>query len=171
MDIIHAVKHLGLRFSSASKKQNQALYLNQNDINALNKIAESVELMQKQQYEANQLFGKLYIFVYMRFLSKHQATVMDTRPRKELHSILQKPMSQWIEEFKQQLNDNEMYSLLESVGVDLKHPATISDSERMQNTSKAEKVAEKLLNEVWDTETVTECLTVEINNAINKYRS
>ena len=170
MDIIKAVKHLGWRFSETAKTEKRIMRLSQNDVDALNKIAESVELMQKQQYEANQLFGKLYIFVYMRFLAKHKATVMDTRPRKELHSILKKPISQWIEEFKQQLNDNEMYSLLEGAGIDLKHPVLVSDKERSQNASKAEKVAENLLNEVWDSETVTECLIAEINNALNKYR-
>jgi hypothetical protein len=95
---------------------------------------------------------------------------MDTLPRKQLHSILEKPIEQWIEDFKEQLNDNERYTALESVGIDLKHPVLVSNDERAQNTIKAKKVVETLLNDVWDTETVTECITVEINNALNKYR-
>lgn len=168
MDIRKAINRIGWRFGD--NENPKPFPVKKEDIEAYNEIVRFIKIQQSQQFEANQLFGKLYIFVYMRFLSKHQATVLDDRPRKELHSILHKPISQWIEEFKQQLNDNEMYSLLECVGVDLKHPVLVSDEERTQNTSKAKKVAEKLLNEVWDTETVTECLTVEINNAINKYR-
>ena len=168
MDIKKAVQRIGWRFGGNDNKK--PFPVNETDIEAYNAIVNFVKAQQEKQFEANQLFAKLYIFVYMRFISKMGATVMDTAPRKAIHKIFEKPIEQWIEEFKDEMNDSEMYSLLEKMGIEMKHPALITETERNSNTEKAKPIAKQLTEKVWDYETVKECLTSEINNAINKYR-
>ena len=126
---------------------------------------------QEQQFQQNQLFAKLYIFVYMRFISKMGATVMNNEPRKAIHKILEKPIEQWIEEFKDEMNDSDMYTSLKELGIDTKHPLMMSDEEltlkRNTNISKEKDNVLKAIKNVWDYETVKECLEIEINNALN----
>lgn len=143
---------------------------NENDVEAYNAIVNFVKEQQQKQFENHELFAKLYIFVYMRFIAKMGATVMNVEPRKAVHKILQKPIEHWIEDFKNEMNDSEMYAILEQVGIDMKHPSMISEEERTQNTEKAKQISKEITEDIWQYETVKDCLTAEVNNAINLYR-
>lgn len=159
MDIKEAINKLTWRFTTTGTNRFNA---NQNDIDAFNEILKTIKEHQEQQWKQNELFAKLYIFVYMRFISKMGATVMDTEPRKAMFKILEKPIEQWIEEFKDEMNDSEMYSILKDAGIELKHPMLGNEVD-----PKKEGEIIESLEKVWNYEMVKDCLTAEINNALN----
>lgn len=77
---------------------------NKDDFNCLLEIVEYVEEKEKQQLIDNQLFGKLYIYVFGQFLTYYDATPLDTIPQKELHNILDKPLRLIVTELLEQIN-------------------------------------------------------------------
>ena len=168
MEVRKALNRIAWRFGGNGNKN--PFPVNENDIEAFNAIAKSFKSYQEQQFQQNQLFAKLYIFVYMRFISKMGATVMDNEPRKAMHKILEKPIKYWIEQFKDEMNDSDLYTSLKELGIDAKHPAMISNEELTQrntNISNEKDNVLKAIKNVWDYETVKECLEIEINNVIN----
>lgn len=108
MKIEKSVQRIGWRLG-----QKKPFTPNQNDIEAYNEIVEYVVNTQKDQLMKNQLFGKLYIYVYGQFLRYYKATVFDEIPQKELHKLLDKPLRNIIEDFKDLLNNDELYSSIE----------------------------------------------------------
>lgn len=168
MDIIQAVNRIGWRFGGNGNKN--PFPVNEKDLEAFNAIIKVVKEHQDQQFQQNQLFAKLYIFVYMRFISKMEATVMHTEPRKAMHKILERPIERWIEDFKNEMNDSEMYEALKQSNIEIKHPLTLTDEEKKQNSINVSQNKETLLKaikNVWDYDTVKDCLEIEINNALN----
>lgn len=87
---------------------------NQNDIEAYNDIAEYIDMKQKQQVIDNQLFGKLYIFVYREFVRHYKATVMDEIPQKELNKILARDVNSLLLEVMEDLNMFELKNAIEA---------------------------------------------------------
>lgn len=162
MDIKKSINRIAWRFGSNGNKN--PFPVNQNDIDAFNEIVRVVKDHQKQQFKQNELFAKLYIFLYMRIIAKHQATVMDTLPRKELYRVLERPIEHLIEMFRNEMNDSDMYASFDKVGIDLKHPAQVSAEEKASNLEKMKNFKH---SEIWDYETTKECLEIEINNALN----
>lgn len=163
MDIKKAINRIAWRFGANENKQ--PFPVNQNDIDAFNIISKTLKEHQEQQWRQNELFAKLYVYVYGRFIEKMGMTVMDTEPRKALNKILQLPLSHWIEEFKNKQNDSDLYAKFEKAGIDIKHPAFISEETRSENLEKAKTI--NFNQEVWDYETTLQMLEIEINNAIN----
>ena len=86
----------------------KAFQPNQNDIEAYNTIAEFIEEKEKKQIIDNQLFGKLYIYLFGEFVNYYKASVFNNIPQKELHKLLDKPIRQIVEEVKDRLNFIEM---------------------------------------------------------------
>jgi hypothetical protein len=116
---------------------------NRTDLEAVNFMIEWVDNQKKQSLKQNQLFAKLYIYVYHKFIQHYETTVFDNVPQSELHRILDKPLDAFFKAFTQQLNDNEAY---------------ISINE-----------GNELKNDVWDLETVTDNLTAQLTEALNRY--
>ena len=116
---------------------------NQEDIDAMNEIIEYVDRKEKQQLVDNQLFGKLYIYLYMEFIKYYKTTVFDPIPQVELNEILDKPIKAIVSDFKDALNESELY-----ISMDVKKDAT---------------------SKIWDYEEVAENLRVQVNAAINSY--
>lgn len=160
MDIRQALNRIGWRFGGNGNKN--PFPVNEKDLQAYNTIVKVVKEHQEQQFKQNELFAKLYIFVYMRFISKMETTVMDNEPRKALFKILERPIDRWVEDFRNEMNDSERYSSLKSAGVELDHPIL---GKELNDTQKKE--LSKTLKEVWDFETTRRCLEIEINNALN----
>lgn len=175
MGIIKAIQRLGWRFSEATKKDN-TFTVNQNDIDALTTIAGYVEQTQKQQYEANHLFAKLYTYMAMKIMDNDGSTVFENNHRRKIGNLLKKPLSQIMDDLTESLNDSERYGLLESIGVDLKHPALRKEAETtktMKELNKALKTPEndsRLLGNVFSKEHVQEAMIAEINLLINLNR-
>lgn len=173
--VTKAIQRIGWRFSKATEKDN-TFTVNQNDIDALNSIAEYIEQTQKQQFEANELFAKMYVYTAMRIMENDKSTVYDNNHQKKIGNLLKYPLSQLIDNLAQSLNDSEMYSLLEDVGHDFKHPALRTTDEppkcmeKLKELLTEPKNANRLNGNVWTYEKVKEPIMAEVNNLINLYR-
>ncbi|MEM7487253.1 MAG: hypothetical protein AAF348_18750 [Bacteroidota bacterium] len=81
---------------------------NMNDVNALNEVIEYVDKKERQQLSDNQLFGKLYIYLYGEFVNYYRSNTLDPIPQKELHKLLDKDPRELIEDLKDKLNQLEL---------------------------------------------------------------
>lgn len=166
MTIKKAVDHFVFKFNTVWK-------VTEHDIKALETIMEFVEDKHKKQFNDYQLFAKLYVMVYAQFLERYNTTVFDEIPQKELHRYLEQPLERIIQRFTDKLNDSELYSLFKEIGVDMKHPALVSQAQSDKDTSKIQKAIEskdnfeRFTGQVWDYETVKQSLVSQINNVIN----
>ena len=175
MVITKAVQRLGWRFSEAVKKNN-TFTINQNDIDAIKSIANYVEQTQAQQFQDNELFAKMYILAYAKMIEHFKADILDNEPRKQMGRLLNRPLNEVIEDFRQRLNDSDKYNLIEAIQSEIKHPATVNDLERIENTKKIKEALKtpenesRLIKDAWDFETVQENLISEVNNILNIHR-
>ena len=103
MNIDRSLKRLTWRF-----KTTRPFTPDQEDINALNELIEYVGKKEKQQLIDNQLFGKLYIFVFGEFIRHYDATPQDVIPQKELHKILDKDLRTIVNEFVDKVNNAKL---------------------------------------------------------------
>lgn len=169
MNIEKSVRRIAWRLSNGWKA-------NQNDIDAVNEIIEFVNAKQKEQIKDNQLFAKMYIHIYGEYLKFYKATVFDEIPQKELHKILDTPLSEIIENFKKDLNDSERYEIMKSLGMEDKHPATRTDQEKQKEKEITEQILEKhshdeiFFNDIWDYKTVEKNLIIQINAVLNSFK-
>ena len=160
MDFKKAMQRIGWRLQQAPFKPNNE------DKQAYNSIVQLIENHQKQQFENNELFAKLYIHVYGKFISHYKTTVLDVIPRKELHKILEMPISHLVEKFTQEMNDSELYTLMEKSGIKVEHPAFKTEAQKKEDV---EKIDMEKLN-IWKYKDVAECLENEVNHAINLHK-
>jgi hypothetical protein len=173
MYINKAVKRLGWRFQQAAQANNRVLKLNQNDIDALQSISDYVEKTQRLQFQDNELFAKMYILFYMRILEKDRTTVFETFARRKLFNFLKQPISSMIEKFTDFLNDQEIRNLFEELNIKTVHPAMITENEKSDNLDKVLNALktpynfQRFTRDIWDYETVKNCLELEVNQAIN----
>ena len=173
MKIKEAINRIYWRFGG--NDNSHPFPVNEKDVEAYNVLAKVVEENQKQQFRNNELFAKLFIFTYKRMFELEGGNIMDqgmTAKRRKIYHLLQKPVPQLIEEFKDMLNDSEVYELYASIEVENKHPALqieqarVSNMEKLQKALKTPENKSKFLREVWDYDVVAECLESEVNQAI-----
>jgi len=171
MNTRQAINRIGWRFGGNENKY--PFPVNEQDIEAFNQISDEFEAKQKQQFSNNEAFAKLYILVYAKMIEHYKTSVFDHEPRKAVIKLLERPLPEIIEDVRRRLNDSERYSLIESIQGKIKHPVTVSDNERQKNTEKIKEALKSdenvniLINDVWDFETVSDCLISEVNHAIN----
>jgi uncharacterized membrane protein YgaE (UPF0421/DUF939 family) len=169
-----AIDRIFWRFGGNGNKK--PFPVNDKDIEAYNHIEKYFQETQKQQYEANELFAKMYIYTAMKIMENDKSTVYDKNHQKKIGNLLKYPLSQLIENLAQSLNDSEMYSLLEDAGHDFKHPALRKEGEppecmeKLQTLLKEPKNANKLYGKAWTYEKVKDPIMDEINNLINLYK-
>ena len=125
---------------------------NETDQETLNTLAEFVNDKHTKQLQDNEMFAKVYIFMYSYFLKRYDTDIYDSIPQKELHRYLDQPLERIVTRFKDKLNEKE-YELQGTIV----HPAI------GKSTSK--------FKEVWDYETVKEHLELMINMAINQFKT
>ncbi len=168
------IQRIGWRFSEAVKRNDNSFKINQNDIDALNGIAEYIDKTQKQQFEANHLFAKLYIFCFMRVLEKEGSTVFNNSAKQRIGNILKKPIEQIIEELVVSLNDSEKYDWLENLGIEIKHPALRTEAETIENNKKINEALKEnrniITDPVWNYNDVKDCVISEVNQMINLFK-
>jgi hypothetical protein len=175
MDINKAVQRLGWRFDQASKRPDHSFAINQNDLDALKSIDAFVVKNQKEQLQNQELFAKLYINNLTELLEHYNTTIFDPIPRRRIHGILRQSLQELTEKLKDTLNDSEKYELMKEIGVDLRHPLlrseeeTVNDLDKLQGTLDDSGNRKRLLGEVWDYETVKDCVEKEVNKVINSY--
>ena len=170
MTIKKAIEHLVWKYQN---KWNPT----QADADALNTIMKFVEDHHKKQIQDYQLFAKLYIMVYAQQLEHYKTTVFDDIPKRVMKGYLDKPVTYFIELFTKRLNESERYSLFEEIGIELgTHPAIKSEIDKenetniLQNALKDKDNLDRFKGEIWDYETVKDCIEMDINNVINELR-
>lgn len=99
MTVQQSLQRIGWRFGTG-----KPFTPNQYDIEAFNSLLEFVEEKQKKQITDNQLFGKLYIYLYGEFVTYYKATAMDSIPHKELNKLLEKDLRTIVTEVVDRLN-------------------------------------------------------------------
>lgn len=102
MDISKAVQHL-------RRKVGLNKYSSDYDKECMQAVIDYVNKKQIENIVDNQLFGKLYIYLYGQFIKHYQTTVFDPIPQKELHKILDKPVRVIVQEFVDAANESELY--------------------------------------------------------------
>lgn len=173
MDIRKAINRIYWRFGGNGNTK--PFPVNQGDVDAFNSINEYFEATQSKQYESNELFAKLYIYLFTQNLEHYKTTVYDNEIRKKIGSILDKPLFQLIEELQESLNQSELYTLFKDAGTTQKHPALKTEEEINQDndalsTVSIDKVVDCIENKVWTYETVRDVMTAEVNNMINLHK-
>lgn len=174
MTITKAIQRIGWRFKTGLQKDN-TFSINENDVEALKVIDSYITQTQKQQYESNELFAKLYVFLFRQYLEKYRTTVYDNNVRKSIGEILEKPLPHLIDELRTSLNESELYTILKEAGSTMKHPAlkteqdTQADLKAISNID-TEKLVAAAKNEAWGFETVNTAIMSEVNNMINLHR-
>ena len=148
----------------------------ESDIKAFESIKNYVIENQKKTINENQLFAKLYVYLYGQFLNYYKATVFDNIPQKQLNQVLETPLEQIIENFRKQLNESELYQIQKNIGFSEKHSATRSESENLNDNELLKdvidsgKVNETFFNEQWKYKDVEDNLVAQIGNALNNYK-
>lgn len=171
MNTYNALSRLKWRF-----EQGKEFKPNETDIEAFNEILKYYSDTQEKQFEANELFAKLYLYIFMRILENDKSTVFDNNARKKIGNILVRPLPQIIDELKDSLNRSEQYCFLNDLGIDLeKHPALSSREETQKEVDKIISQMKKegpsrIRGDVWDYETVKNAVIPEVNQMINLYR-
>jgi len=117
---------------------------NQEDIDSFNAIVDFVENKQKKSIIDNQLFGKLYIYLFGEFVTYYKATAMDSIPHKELNKILGKDIRLLVENVTDRLNLADMEACIKE-----------KESLKQYNPLEYEEVADNM--------------KVMINGAINEF--
>ena len=86
------------------------------DLEAYNALLKYIETKKKETIINNQLFGKLYIYLFGEFITYYNASVFDEIPQKELHKILDTDLRVLVTNLKDKLNlkDKEDYIITES---------------------------------------------------------
>lgn len=163
MSIEKAVNRIRWRLNGNGWKANE------NDVEAINKIIEYVNCKEKEQFNSHELFSKLYIHVYADFRRKYAT------PIKELHQLLEQPLSVHIQRFTSKLNDIEVENLFDDLKLSKNHPATIpqeikdKETDVLKEALKDKEVENKLFRNVWSPKRVQELLSTQINNFLNMY--
>ena len=83
-------------------------YTDKFDLECFNRIVDFVEDKQKKQLINNQLFGKLYIYLYGEFVNYYNSNIMSDIPQKELHRLLCKDLRSIVQEVTDRINLNEL---------------------------------------------------------------
>ncbi|MFI0429613.1 hypothetical protein [Mariniflexile sp. HMF6888] len=148
---------------------------NKNDIEAFNEVVKYVNQKEKEQINRQELFAKLYIHTYSEFLEKYKSNVYDDMPTKELHKLLENPLSVYIQKFTEKLNDQEVENLFDSLKIKKEHPTTKSqeikdkETEVLSEAIKDKENEKKLFRKVWNEDVVRDILITQINHFLNIY--
>ena len=157
-------------------KYNNHWNITQTDIDALNTIKEFAKQKHQEQIEANQLFAKLYIMVFSQFIERYKTDIYDDIPQKELHKLLDKDLSVFIQRFTTRLNERDKQSLFTSLGIELEHPVTKTaltkekEFEAVKHALNDETKLKQFYDGLWDYEDVKDNIELQINHVIDKYR-
>jgi len=103
--------------------------MTEDDMTAFNIISKFIDKHQKEQFNDNQAFAKLYITYYGELLKYYKTTVYDKQPQKHLNSILSTPIEKVIQTFVETSNDVERALEYEIDGV-LKHPRQWTEEDK-----------------------------------------
>jgi hypothetical protein len=92
---------------------NETFRPNKNDVEAINEIITFYNDFESRVFERQELFAKLYVYLFMKVLEQDKSTVFENEARRKIGNILEKPLCQIIEELQQSLNDSELYVMID----------------------------------------------------------
>lgn len=150
MTIKKAIEHFEFKLSKVWKPTEL-------DLDAYNTLVEFTEDKLKQQYNDNQLLGKLYITFLGELIKFYDTTYDDKTPQIALHKILDTPMELIIQKFIDKCNLQEQTKEHRKKN-GIKHP-------KLVDTSDIDPFAEALTYDE-----AVENLTTMINMALTKYK-
>ena len=114
--VTKSIKRLGRRFQSTCKTEKRTMVIYQEDIDALNLIAEYIDETQKAIVKNNNLFTKLYIYLSGEFLRYYKCSAKDKIPHKEINRLLNTPMTNIVNDFKTRSEEQELYKIKDLEG-------------------------------------------------------
>lgn len=170
MKIKTAVNRIFWRFGGNGNKN--PFPVNESDVEAYNRIKEYVAEKEKEQFANNELFAKMFIFMYMRILEQDGSGILNNFARKKICGFLKKDLSEIIQLFTDSLNEQEQIDFIKGLGIELKHPAitseeeTVKDAKKINEALKTPENESKFMREAFNYEFVEECLRSEVNQAI-----
>lgn len=103
MTVNKAMQRMAWRLGSGKPYQP-----NQTDADAYNTIASYIEEKQKRTIIDNQLFGKLYIYLYGEFVNYYNTTAENNIPQNELNRLLAKDLRTIVTEVMDRMNTKEL---------------------------------------------------------------
>lgn len=129
MNISKSLQRLKWRFTTG-----KPFSPNHNDVNALNEVIEYCGRKETDQIMDNQLFGKLYAYLYSEFVGHYHATTLSNIPQSELNKLLVKSTREIFQKSIDRLNEAEMEYCINNTGsLDSYKPISYDDfSEQMK---------------------------------------
>lgn len=169
MDFDTAINRITWRFQEC-----QTIWVNDKDIDAVNKIIDFVNLKQDRDFINNQYLAKLYAHVFFDLLKKYNTTIDNPIPHREIHRILNSPLKNTISNITSHLNFHYKYQMLSNAGVNTDtHPAIITKKksenslENLKRYLQLGKNMEFFLKDVWDMGEIEEGITHQIKKLIH----
>lgn len=153
-----SLNHLVKKFQGCIKDK-RPFWVSDYDVLCINNVVDHIERDREKKPYRHSLFSKLFVFLYGQLLIKYQTTVFDEIPQRVLSRIIERPLSNHIKDFLNQLNANEAYLLIRDFSDNAdQHPALDSNK----------NVVDVDVN-VWDYQTVREHLQAMISEALNRF--
>lgn len=139
------------------------------DKKAMNAIIEyhNNENTKAERYRAN--FIKLYTMCFKIFLSRNKCLKTG---QKAMHTIIDKPLDDIIDDFRCRLNDVEKFEWMKSKGFCSDLPSLISDEDKAKNMALAEDNFDEFLDYtegLWDFDTVKHHIITQAQIALNRF--
>lgn len=118
--VVKAIKRLGRRFAEAANKNgNMKLY--QEDIDALETIADYIERTRNDMVGPENAYFKLFVHVYGKLLAHYDTDVYSEIPQKHICGILEKPITQLVSELAEQMNEKVISDALDTLDPPQQH--------------------------------------------------
>lgn len=152
MNIKKALEHFEWKFKNHWKPS-------KTDLEAYNTLVKYVEQNNTEQFNDNQLFGKIFISFYGELLRYYNTTVFDKQPQIAINKILDTPIETLIKKFMEKATVIEQSKQFEVHGV-LKHPQAMT-KEQKQNI--------EIIEPIMSYEEAKNNLSAMINNALNSF--
>lgn len=109
MSLSRSISRLKWRFS-----QGKSFAPNQDDINALNEIMEFCSSKMEETFNDNQLFGKLYCYLFVQFVKYYKTTYDDPIPQKELNKLCDMDLGLLFQKLNDSLEQQERNKWIKS---------------------------------------------------------
>lgn len=160
-----SIKRLIYRFEQALKTPAKSFKIYQEDIDSVKDLAELVAKQKQENIKQNQLYFKLYVYLYTSFATHYSCSIDNSIIQKEINKILERPLSFLISEMVDVANLNHSIISMESLGIKTKHPLTRNNSDNKILSDNIDKIEFGS----WDFDKISENLETSINSTLNEY--
>jgi len=116
MDIKKAISHWEWRLENALEN-NYPIKVSDKDLESYNAIGKYIEQTQENQFRDNELFAKLYIYLFTKSMEFSKSNVFDNDAQNRLLNVLKMPTEKLIENLQKSMNDSEVYFQIDEAKV------------------------------------------------------